>query len=356
TGTAGKTSVKEVLADLLGHYGVVSRNFMNMNNQIGLPVSMLNADEQADYWVLEAGISKAGDMDELGALLRPDLAVILNVGPGHTSGLGDKGVAYHKARFLAHLAEGGQALLNCDYADLMLESQAYARTKSYFSTRRADADFYAVYEGPASAASGSFALKLQGRDLQVSAPFRGVFGAENVAAIAGAASLLGLSPNQIRDGIGETALPAQRFNLSFYKNTVLIDDSYNSNPLSASRMLESAAEMAREKKLPLFLVMGEMGEQDQSELVHRDLGREMAESRAAAIFWKGGQADAVREGLERNEFEGKFTLVADAESFRAAVAEVYPGNGVFLFKGSRSNRLEELVKVFVADYWTDYAE
>ena len=83
TGSAGKTSVKEALAAVLAGRGATSRTFMNMNNRLGLPLSLLNASTEAAFWVLEAGISESGDMDYLGSILRPDLALILNVGPAH---------------------------------------------------------------------------------------------------------------------------------------------------------------------------------------------------------------------------------------------------------------------------------
>ena len=80
TGTAGKTTLKELLAHILAGRGATARNPLNLNTQIGLPVSMLGADGDEAFWVMEAGISHAGDMDELGPVLEPDLAVILNVG------------------------------------------------------------------------------------------------------------------------------------------------------------------------------------------------------------------------------------------------------------------------------------
>ena len=84
--------------------GDTARNPLNLNNQIGLPLSMLEATGNESFWVMEAGISQPQDMDELGAVLRPDIGLVLNVGQGHVAGLGDRGVAYYKSRLLAHLA------------------------------------------------------------------------------------------------------------------------------------------------------------------------------------------------------------------------------------------------------------
>ena len=104
TGSAGKTTVKELLAHVLSRRGKTACNALNLNNQVGMPLCMLKTDGDEDFWVFEAGISHEGDMDELGAILKPDLALILNVGAAHTEGLGERGVAWHKSRLLAHLA------------------------------------------------------------------------------------------------------------------------------------------------------------------------------------------------------------------------------------------------------------
>jgi UDP-N-acetylmuramoyl-tripeptide--D-alanyl-D-alanine ligase len=144
SGSAGKTSVKEALASVLAVRGTTSRNFMNLNSQIGLPVSLLNADPAATSWVMEAGISAPHDMDELGVILRPDLTVIINVGAAHLSGLEDKGVAHYKSRLLKYAAPGGRALVSADYPDLARESREAAAQSGadlkFFSTRKADAD------------------------------------------------------------------------------------------------------------------------------------------------------------------------------------------------------------------------
>jgi UDP-N-acetylmuramoyl-tripeptide--D-alanyl-D-alanine ligase len=355
TGTAGKTSLKEVLAAVLGTRARTAKNFMNMNNQWGLPLSMLNAAEDAVFWVLEAGISRAKDMDELAGLLQPDLAIILNVGPGHLSGLGDRGVAYYKSRLLAHLAENGQALLNADYPDLMRESAAYPVPRKLFSSVNSGVDFYAAYAGPAGATAGCYLVQTAGQEnIEVTAPFRGAYGAENVAAIVGAATLLGLSRDEIKAGMSGAALPRQRFNCRIFENTLLIDDSYNSNPLSAARMLDSAAEIALEHKLPLFLVMGEMLELgEEASPVHLELGKNMAASGAQAVIWKGGRSEDVRQGLDEAGFKGGFASAQDTEEFRVQMSRLLKksaGRGAVLFKASRGNRLEQFVEVFQREF------
>ncbi|SDF49922.1 UDP-N-acetylmuramoyl-tripeptide--D-alanyl-D-alanine ligase [Desulfovibrio legallii] len=358
TGTAGKTTLKEVLAQVLAVRGRTARNALNHNNQIGMPRAMLAADGQEDFWVMEAGISHAGDMDALGAVLRPDLGVILNAGAGHTEGLGEKGVAWHKARLLRYLASGGLGLVCADYPDLAREAGAYAAQVRWFSAAGRSADYAAAYLGPAALTDvpcgtaqadragelGLFRIRLEGATAAVAAPFRGAYGAENVAAVAAAAHLLGLSLEEIALGLGRAVLPAQRLARLRLGGWQVLDDTYNANPLSMRRMLEATAGQAA--GVPLVAVLGEMLELGaQAAPCHEELGRQLAALGPAAVFWKGGQAEAVRAGLVRGGYAGPWLPVTDAADFVAAWERTTAGlpAGVALFKGSRGNRLEVLL-------------
>lgn len=116
TGTAGKTTVKEMLAAVASQKFNVAKNYRNFNNQIGLPISMLKATVEQDLWIMELGISRQGDMEELAPIASPDIAVITNIGPGHLEGLGNEaGVAQAKTAMLKYLRQSGSAIISRDY-------------------------------------------------------------------------------------------------------------------------------------------------------------------------------------------------------------------------------------------------
>ena len=149
TGTAGKTTVKELLAQTLSSVLSVAKNHKNFNNQVGLPLSMLAATGTEDAWVMEVGISKPGDMAELGVIISPDLALVLNIGPAHLEGLGDlTGVAAAKAELLAHLAPGGRGLCSMDYPELWTEACRVLPGVIGFSATNSFAKYYARFEEP----------------------------------------------------------------------------------------------------------------------------------------------------------------------------------------------------------------
>lgn len=355
TGTAGKTTLKEMLAHTLtkasGGTAKAARNPLNLNTQIGLPESMLAARGDEDFWVMEAGISNPGDMDELGPVLEPDLAVILNVGAGHALGLGDAehgGAAHYKSRLLKYLAPGGTALVSADYPDLVRESDAVRKDIIRFSAAGASAPYRAEYLGLTPEGRGRCRLWLDGRELEAQSALSGPFAAENLIAVAAAAHLLGLKDDEILAGLATAPLAAQRFNRRDLPGWVLLDDSYNANPLSCSRMIEAAAELRRAGDRLVF-VMGEMLELgDLAEASHLELGRRMAG--ADAVFWMGGHGDDVCRGLADAGFAGHFSALPAHDAFLPAFSawekSTQDGRGIILFKGSRRNRLEKLVKVF----------
>ncbi|WP_291440994.1 UDP-N-acetylmuramoyl-tripeptide--D-alanyl-D-alanine ligase [Desulfovibrio sp.] len=361
TGTAGKTTLKEVLAQVLSLGGKTARNALNHNNQIGMPRAVLGTDGDENFWVMEAGISQKGDMDDLGSVLRPDIAVVLNAGTGHTEGLGEKGVAWHKAHLLKYLAKGGKGLVCADYPDLAREARATGADICFFSGSGRDAEFRAVYAGAAPAPQGTAAapadsyglyrLWLGGKEFDVTAPFRGEYGAENVAAVAAVAHMLGLDFQAIRQGLAQARIPAQRFNQVQAGSWLLIDDTYNANPLSMGRMLDAAAERAAGR--PFVAVLGAMLELgSQAAMEHEALGRRLAGLNPSAIIWKGLHAEDVRKGLTLAGYAGPWQVVADAGEFMKTwrtlqdyglESKAAKSGGVVLFKGSRSNRLETLM-------------
>ena len=351
TGTAGKTTTKELLAHILSVHGKTAKNRMNLNSQIGMPISMMAADGDEMFWVMEAGISHPDDMDELGPVMEPDLAIILNVGTGHALGLGGKGTAYYKSRLLAHIRKGGTALVSADYEDLVKEARAVRPDAVFFSTHGKPVPYRAGYLGLDEKGRGNYRLWLDGEELDVSCALSGPYAAENIIAAAAAAHLLGLSSGEIRQGVESAPFPSQRFTRHELPGWTVIDDTYNANPLSAARMIEAAVELAKGKTF--VCVMGAMGELgDVAEAEHRTLGRRLADSGCAAVFWTGGHAEEVQAGLADEHYTGFFAVVPRPEDFLPALEcwekSRHDGkNGLVLFKGSRVNRMERLVTLFM---------
>jgi UDP-N-acetylmuramoyl-tripeptide--D-alanyl-D-alanine ligase len=353
SGSAGKTTVKELTAAILAKLGPTAKNYKNYNNRIGLPLSMLEASETDAYWVMELGISAPGEMAPLAAIAEPDIAVIHNVGPAHLEALGDvAGVAAEKTRLFAALRPGGVALASMDYPELWEAAKAVCPRVRGMSTKGQPASYRAKYLGALSEGRGQFFLKLGELELEVVTPLTGGHFAENILAAAAAAHILGAGEKHIVAGLETAVMPEQRFLCRRQGCFTLIDDTYNANPLSMRRAIAAAAETAKDK--PLVLVLGEMREMGaHAEYEHARLGEAAGTSGAKAVFYHGNHAEAVAEGLTRAGYAGRYAVVDTPDGFIEAMTPMGLDCGVFLFKGSRSMRMEEYLAAFTQSLQKD---
>jgi UDP-N-acetylmuramoyl-tripeptide--D-alanyl-D-alanine ligase len=337
SGSAGKTTVKEMLALVLSKAGRTAKNFRNLNNQIGLPMSILEMDGSEDFWVLELGISKPGDMDELGYILAPDAALLINVGGCHLEGLGSlDGVAQQKSVLLDHVVKGGLACVSLDYPELTLASARESLRMATFSGTGAKADYSC--QGQARVPEGieyEFLVKGSPMRCRVSA---NVHIAENLAAVAAMAMELGLSLEDVESALAEYSPVAQRFVQNRVGSWLFIDDTYNANPVSMLRSIREAARLSAGG--PLVLVLGEMLELgEDSARAHRELGEVIAQSEATHCFFHGRHGSDVQAGL--GGYKGLFRSVSGADDVIEALSAMRRAEGVMLFKGSRGCKMEQ---------------
>lgn len=368
TGTAGKTSVKELLAQTLANLAPTAYNYLNFNNQIGMPLAILATSGTEKFWVMEVGISQAHDMDELGSILQPDLAIILNAGNGHSAGLGAKGVAWHKARLLHWLKDNGQALVSADYPELYQHATNYKKNIHFFSTCQ-NLPYQAKWQNcPETENSqnsensqdseqienrGYYEISLNGTKANFSLPsISGKYATENILAVVAAAHLLGFSNAEIQTSLAKAKLPPQRFKKQTVGKWLIFDDSYNANPLSMRLALKTIAEEAKDR--PLVLVLGEMLELGEASLAeHCQLAQLIKETKARALLWHGNYFQEICQEIEKIANSSQDKIIArpdqNPDSLFALLKEANltaETNGVILFKGSRSNHLETLIEPF----------
>jgi len=345
TGSAGKTTVKEMLSGMLSALGETGKNYKNFNNQLGVPRCMLGLTGSEAFWVLELGISLPHDMDELGVMVRPDVAVINNIGPAHLEGLGSlEGVAKAKTDLLRYLADGGKAYVCMDYP-LLWEAARKIRPDAigFTAMGEAGATYSGQYLGQAGQGQGRFRLTLKGEVLDFTAPYTGAYFAENMIAAAAVAHGQGAPLAAIREGILTAGVPEHRFQVRESGPWTVVDDCYNANPLSMRRALDNAAELAAER--PLVLILGEMKELGASSgELHFQIGLAAARTGARAVIWHGGHGEDVRRGLGNGDWPGKFVTSDDPRTLKSNLAELGLSGGVALVKGSRSCKMERYVR------------
>ncbi|CAM2059391.1 UDP-N-acetylmuramoyl-tripeptide--D-alanyl-D-alanine ligase [Desulfovibrionales bacterium] len=364
TGTAGKTTTKELLAGILDLAGPTARNFLNLNNRIGLPLSLLQATGDEYFWVFEVGISKFGEMEDLADILAPDLALVLNIGPGHLQGLGDiTDVAAAKCRLMRGMTSKGTGLVCMDYPELVASAAATGRPWINFSCRGAMAPYRGRFikmttPDTSSAPVGRFLLHLDDIEIIANIPWAAPFLVENITAAAAAAHWLGLTPDIIRRGLEAFTSNIQRFRCVPAGGWLVIDDTYNANPLSTAAALDGALTLASGQPLVLFLSeMHELG--IKAAAAHKALGRSIAALAPAGVFWYGGHVKDILIGLNTAGYVGAWQSVVNPADCMPLLRTISRNNSipitrtcslpVLLIKGSRSNHMERFTQALIEE-------
>ncbi|MGM0645675.1 MAG: UDP-N-acetylmuramoyl-tripeptide--D-alanyl-D-alanine ligase [Thermodesulfobacteriota bacterium] len=343
TGSAGKTTTKELIASVLGRQGQTTKTYKNWNNRLGVPLTILRCSGQEEFWVLEAGISEPGEMALLGAIIAPDVAVVTNVAAVHLEGLGDvQTVVQEKLQLCEHLTQNGTLVLSADYPELNQRAALAVCSKMYFSTQAETAPCWCrpVHD---TGAVGRFEISCAGLRAEVELPWAGGFLAENMAAACSVAHRLGLSMEEIVAGLQTVEIPEHRGQLFSWPRGVVVDDTYNANPYSMERAITAAAHRA--KACPLVLILGEMAELGaDAEAAHTELGRRAATVNPVVLAYQGRYSDAVARGAQEVRPDIDFHRLHRPADLDKIWPEPRPHNPLVLVKGSRSQHMEKYLE------------
>lgn len=339
TGSVGKTTTRELLRSLLSGLGceVVSAE-KSYNNAIGVPLTILRATDDTRYLLVEIGTNAPGEVLALGRIAQPDIAVITNVAPAHLEGLKTlAGVAAEKASLLKALPTWGVGVLNGnDVRVRAMPSEGHPRL--LFGTE-------ATHAVCVNRSGTSLQVAIRGGEPHV-VPFS-IHGNHNVlnagAAIA-ATVALGLPLHQTLPQLAHAELPPQRLAVYETERGVVIDDTYNANPASVQAALDVLSSYPAPSRIAVLAGMHELG--SDSVTLHREIGR-YAASRTDVLITVGPTAMPIAAGALVGGMNAAQVLPCTDHSEALSVLESrrQPETCV-LFKGSRCERLDELVAAF----------
>ena len=331
TGSNGKTTVKEMLAAILARVAPSLSTQGNLNNEIGVPLTLLNLDTRHRFAVVEMGCSHAGDIAYLASLAEPDVGLVTNAGPAHLEGLGSiEGVARTKGEMFESLGARGTAIINADdvYGPLWRELAAPARIIEFGV--RAEADVHS-----AGSASQPLVVTPVGTfPLQLGVP--GQHNVLNALAATAAAVALDVPLPDVAAGLASVRGVAGRLDRRWgLCGALIIDDSYNANPASLSAGIAVLLEQGGEP----WLVLGDMGELgDDGARWHAEAGRQCRAAGVKRLFTLGPLAAEAAEGF--GEGARSFT---DCDSLIRAVETDLTQEVALLVKGSRRMGMERVV-------------
>jgi len=334
TGSSGKTTTKQMLAAIFAARGRVLANEGNLNNHIGVPLTLLRLNVEHDTAVIEMGANHAGEIALLASLARPDVGIVTQAGDAHLEGFGSRdGVARAKGELFAAL-NGGVAVINADdpYAELW---QALAARASILRFGFAEGADVRAENLALDAESSRFRLLTPAGQAEVLLALPGRHNIANALAAAAAGTALGLSAQQIAEGLGQMKPVAGRLSWKDLPGGArLLDDTYNANPTSARAAMDLLAALPGQR----WLVLGDMKELGpEADRMHEEVGRAARALGIDRLYTLGPASRHAAEGFGRvRHFDSIEALV---EALREDLA---PGVSV-LVKGSRSSRMERVV-------------
>lgn len=341
TGTSGKTTCKEMLASVLKCLGPGLKSAGNFNNLIGVPLTLFNLQPEQRWAVVEMGMSARGEISRLAEIAAPSIGLITNVGAGHLENFdGLTGVARAKGELFIALPPGGVALVNADDPEVRMLPVANGVRKVFFGTA-ASADVRAekirVQNG-----SVTFNLAIGGVSKQVVLPLPGRHNVGNALAAAAAATVLGVGIKQIVAGLEAfKPCPGRMELIEFPGDIVVLEDSYNANPLSVHAALDALHDLgSRGRRIAVLADMLELG--PSAPELHNQIGR-LAAERTDWLFTYGTLAKEIAQGARDAGLPEAQVIVADShdELAERLLGILRRGDRV-LIKGSRGMRMEKV--------------
>jgi len=342
TGSAGKTTVKEMVSTLLQPKYEVFKIKKSFNTPIGLAVEILNASPNADYYVFEYGARKQNDIEELLNIVKPTKAIITNIGFAHLGVFKSRDLIFEEKIKLAKADTVREVYLNSDdeyYEKARDELKGYS-CRIYAAGRSEKSDL--KYEIKAVDQWGypviSITYRQKKYDLKLSVP--GIHNVANFALAALVALKAGVEDEEFLKVAHELRLPKMRLEIINRKNITYINDSYNSNPASLKAALEFLFTFSSEADAAKIAVLGDMLELgDQAAFFHEEAGQLTKKLGIDAVIYLGEYADDFARGFGKENFYP----VTRHEEAAKKLLEIASGRAVVLIKGSRALEMERVL-------------
>lgn len=343
TGSAGKTTVKELVAHVLSQNFCVLKNRGTENNLVGVPKTIFQLEPSYEAAVIEMGTNRPGEIERLSSIIGPQIGVITLIGPAHLEGLKTlEGVSREKTSLVAHIARGGWLVLNGEDPRLHeVQSGVHKVSRAAFSSSRGDWFADGIRCGP----QGSF-FRLNGKE-SVEIQLIGRHNVLNCLLAAAAGHALGVDLPLIKKALETFKGAPGRLQLKTVGGIRFLDDTYNANPNSFEAALAALQELKPAKRKGV--VLGDMLELGtDAERQHRRIGRRIAEHAFDFVVGAGPFSKFVLDEAVKRGFNPKRTYQAvdSAEAGKILKDMANPGDSV-LVKGSRGMKMEKVLECFI---------
>ncbi len=342
TGSAGKTSTKDVIAALLETSMPVGKTVGNFNNHFGLPLSILRLPREAEVAVLEMGMNHAGEIRDLCAIARPNIGVVTNVGTAHIEAFdGIEGIARAKKELIDCLPPRiGIAVLNTD--------DEYVR--HFNDARKYKGITFGLSEGSDIRAEDVEVLESGVRfrvgSTKFESPILGRHGIRNILAGIAVADVFGIKASSLQDAVKSLAPGEMRGERITHNGITIFNDCYNSNPEAARAMLDVLRETPAKRHIAVLGEILELGRW--SEPLHRDVGRYAAECGISVLVGIRGAARSMTDAaVEAGLAKAAAYFFEDPTEAGVQLRTIAQPGDAILFKGSRGTSVEKALEAFL---------
>lgn len=346
TGSNGKTTTKEMVAQVVAQRWKTMKTEGNLNNRIGVPQTLFQLAPRHQAAVIEMGVDQEGQTTRLCEIARPTIGVITNIGPDHLEFFGNiEGSAQAKAELLDHLPQGGAVVLNADddYFDY-LAARAQCRVVAFGCSPKAEVRAVNIRNDDKGRTVFGLVLPGKSRQPEVRIRTQGLHNVSNALAAAGVGVVLGLPGMVIAEGLAKFRPAAMRSQISTSQGVQIINDCYNANPASMKAAIQLLAALGRGKRS--IAALGDMLELGAgSKQMHREVGAFLAGQGIGQLLACGQLGRELAEGARRAGMQTDSIMeLPDAAAAGAALASMVRQGDVVLVKASRGMRMEQVVE------------
>ena len=343
TGSNGKTTTKDLTAAALNGLGHVQKTSGNFNNEIGVPMTLLELNDKHNAAVVEIGMRGLGQIESLAKVVKPTIGIVTNVSETHIELLGSiENIARAKGELVEAIKSGGTIILNADNkhtAEMRTLAGAGVKVMTYGLENPADVTAKDVLIGSVST---EFTLSYRGEDFDFEIPMLGRHNVSNALAAIAAGLTLGLTVEEIQRGISTLTTTKMRFEVIRRDGLTIVNDAYNASPASMRVAIKTASEIYSGRLIAVLGDMLELG--DIAETVHREIGAELVENKFDTLITLGELGKFIAAGARDAGLKNVYTFDTHEDAAKKIIEIVHDGDTI-LFKASHVMHMEKIIEL-----------
>ena len=341
TGSTGKTSTRDLTYYVCSEKYKTQKNVGNLNNHLGVPLTILSFDEDTEVGILEMGMDKFGEIDLLADIVRPDIGMITNIGMSHIENLGSRDGIFQAKMELTHYFDENSVLIAARDDEYLNEEKICGAYKFVTAGCDGKSNYIISHIDDFGAEGIQFNLEHNGQIQQFRLPVPGRHNAFNAAMAVAAGAELGITMEEATRGLAKTQLTDKRLTVRGKNGIKIIDDTYNASPDSMKAAIDVLMKTRGIRNVAILGDMFELGEG--SKLQHELVGRYAAQQNVDLLVAIGTDSAEMARGAREEGLENTLYF-KDKKAFFEEMDSIIEIGDVILLKGSRGMEMDKIVK------------